>query len=497
MPAETNARTEDPRRSALSGHRRRDGAAGWRAGGEMNRGAPVAHPWLVRTNLVVFALFLGIVLLFGGASRADVLGQGVVRVAALVVIALCSFQIGREEWRSIRAPAAMLIALALVIAAQLIPVPPEVWRALPGRELYVQALDEAGIAGGWRPISLAPDLTLNSLLAVLPPLAAVLAMGVIGRAGYPLLVPVLLIAIALSALIGVLQVAAGSPYFYRVTNLGSAVGLFANRNHQALFLAMAFPLLAAWALLKRRSRTGDGSMRPWLALCFAAAVMPLLLVTGSRAGLLLGVVGAAAALAIALADTRLSPRRALPHVGRRMAIFAGIAFAAAVGMLAVFVFAGRDEAVRRLLEGGPSDARLEFFPIYLQMAGDFFPVGAGFGSFDPVFRAYEPYWALSTFYLNHAHNDPLQFAIEGGLPAIAVLAAFLVWAALRMIAFWKGNESGLTVLLGRSGSIMVGLALAASLVDYPLRTPIMAVVFAVAVCWMTDRPSPSQMPRAN
>ena len=37
-------------------------------------------------------------------------------------------------------------------------------------------------------------------------------------------------------------------WFYRITNNGFPVGLFANRNHAAVFLAALLPLATAWAL---------------------------------------------------------------------------------------------------------------------------------------------------------------------------------------------------------------------------------------------------------
>ena len=54
----------------------------------------------------------------------------------------------------------------------------------------------------------------------------------------------------------------------------------------------------------------------------------------------------------------------------------------------------------------------------------FLPFGAGFGTFDPVYRRFEPDALLSTIYLNQAHNEPMQLAMEGGIPALALLLVF-------------------------------------------------------------------------
>src|SRR5690606_26754911 len=124
------------------------------------------------------------------------------------------------------------------------------------------------------------------------------------------------------------------------------------------------------------------------------------------------------------------------------------------------------------------DQRLAFLPVYISMARDFFPFGSGFGSFEAVFRAYEPADALSVRYMNQAHNDLLQLAIEGGILALALLLCGLLWIGWSILRLWRFPEGS-----GRRPAIYLGssiaLWLAASLVDYPLRPPLAAMVFAV------------------
>src|SRR5688572_6479268 len=105
-----------------------------------------------RINFSLFVAFLAAVLLFGGASRADVLGQGVVRFAAILMIASSILQLDAEDWRRVRTPALLLLALTAVILIQLIPLPPAIWSSLPGRSTYVQALELGGIPAVWRPL---------------------------------------------------------------------------------------------------------------------------------------------------------------------------------------------------------------------------------------------------------------------------------------------------------------------------------------------------------
>lgn len=434
-----------------------------------------------RVNIVVLGLFLSIAILFGGASRADVLSLPLVRFAAIATIVIAALQLKSGQLRQIRLPLAFLAAIALVIGAQLIPLPPDWWAALPGHARFADNLASAGIAPGWRPVSLTPDLTLNSLLAVLPPLAVILASVMISRSHHArLLVPLLLIGIVISALLGLLQVSGGYPYFYRITNADSAVGFFANRNHLALFIAIALPLVACWAAMPH-ANPAYRRMRFWILLCVPAAVFPLLLVTGSRAGLIIAVVGL---LTMAGFKDPSAGTHAPTEYRRGWRIWA-IPVVVGLGAVLSVVFMSRGLALQRLLGGESGGERMENLPQYLHMVRDFFPLGSGMGSFDPLYRSYEPISSITPEYLNQAHNDIVQIAIEAGAPAILLLVLFLGWFAARSWRLWSRRIESTDALLGRAGSVIVLLILLSSFVDYPLRTPVIGAMMALACYWMT------------
>jgi O-antigen ligase len=113
-------------------------------------------------------------------------------------------------------------------------------------------------------------------------------------------------------------------------------------------------------------------------------------------------------------------------------------------------------------------------------------VGSGFGSFDPVFRVYEPDGLLSPNYLNHAHNDLLELAMVGGLPAMVLLVWFLVWLGTRGIAALRRSDGRTNTRMARLGLLMLVMMLLSSLVDYPLRTPLVAAICAVACGWLAE-----------
>jgi O-antigen ligase len=98
---------------------------------------------------------------------------------------------------------------------------------------------------------------------------------------------------------------------------------------------------------------------------------------------------------------------------------------------------------------------------------------------------------LSTIYMNQAHNEPLQLAIEGGVPALMLLGLFVWWWARTAVAIVRTRESVTRRTLGIAAIGMTVILMASSLVDYPLRTPLLGALFAIAaVMMMRATPAP-------
>lgn len=456
-------------------------------------------PFRPSSNLAENARFCSVValmaacFLWGGGSRFDIPGlillQPFAVLCALAVILLP----GPMRWDVARAPLAMLAALATILAVQLIPLPPSMWSALPGHAQMAPFIAESGADNAWRPLSVAPDLTLASLVGLVVPLAMLVGVAGLSEAASHKLLSWLLIAAALGTLLGIGQLVGGPGsafYRYAITNAGAAVGFFANRNHQALFLVAVWPMLAVWATLPLGS-PNERRFRRWTALAAAIALLPMIVVTGSRAGLVLAAVGLIAGWWLG----RDRERRTAVVQGHYAWIHRTAPLLVGLVLIAAAIVLSRAEAVDRLFSTNlPDEARLSYLPVLSDIAADFFPFGTGFGAFDPVFRLYEPDWALKPTYLNHAHNDLLELLITGGVPAVLLGATFLVWVALRLKAVWPWSAASVRrrfALLG--GAIVLILALG-SVVDYPLRTPLMAMLLALACMWLAgtrDREAPA------
>lgn len=424
------------------------------------------------------ALGCGFVVLLaalGGASRADELQQSLIRLIAILVIAAALWPLEFRAFRDARAPVAGLALVYLLLLGQLIPLPPDAWARLPGHGVYAAVAEQAH-SRGWRPWSLSPDLTLNALAALLPATAAGLVTLALDFRERLLLARLVVAVACVSAVLGLLQFAAGESalHLFRTTSDNSAVGLFANRNHQAVLMACALPLLAATASIELRHRSGNERRIMIFAAVMGAILVMGLASTGSRMGILLGVVGIACATTIAL----LTVVRSSTGVGTRWWL-AGLGITAGalggVGMLVI-----RSGAAARLANEPIDQTRIAALGPMLNAARAFLPLGSGFGTFQPVYQRFEPDSLLSTIYLNQAHNEPMQLAIEGGVPAIILLLLFLAWWVQAVVRTTRQRGSASKRALGMAMAAATLMLMLSSLVDYPLRTPLLSGLFAIA-----------------
>jgi O-antigen ligase len=435
--------------------------------------------------LILFSSFLVLAAMFGGASRADSLSQVLVRAVAIVMACVALLMANRTAWRGYGIVLVFIACFGALMAIQLIPLPPGMWTALPGRALLAQAAPLAGLEQPWRPISIMPDATINSLLSLLPGLAAILLFANVPPRHWPPILFLLLGIAMLSGLLGLVQVSTQLDwlYPYRITNDGTAVGLFANRNHQAVLLAMIYPLLGAIAAHLGVTQREKATSR-FMLFMVGLFLVPLILATGSRAGIVLVLIGILSAILLIhrAPDTRSTRSGIL-----RFPIWIWVsAILAMVALVFVTLYFSRGEAVQRLFERDLAEDKrfISFWPM-VEMAKIYFPFGTGFGSFPDIFRIHEPLESLGPTYMNHAHNDLLELVIEGGLAGVLLLAIFVGWIVKGAYNAWApGAETGTGGLLARLGSIFIAMMMLSSLADYPLRTPTLSVLFLLSCCWL-------------
>jgi O-antigen ligase len=431
--------------------------------------------------LGIAAAFILFVALIGGGSRDDILSLLLLRPAAILIGAYAILKLTARDVAAVRSPLIMLCVLIAIAILQLIPLPPGLWGLLPTRTALLDLFNVAGLTPGWLPISLFPSRTWNSLFAYMVPLACLLLLARVRSDQRDRLV-LLLLGIGLaSALLGLLQLllGEGSPaYLYRITNPRSAVGLFSNRNHQAVFLACMLPLLTAYAVMpgrEGRARVIAWTLCPLLGMFFLANV----LATQSRAGLGIGAVAMLSCFLLIPRDAFEPLRLRRFKVDVRHALLAAMIV---VGGLVV-LFGVRSNMLDRLVgENVVEDYRFQSLPQVWDMVKAFFPIGGGMGTFSDTYGAFEAGDAVDYSYFNHAHNDLLELLYETGAFGAALLGIGAVMLARQAWSIFSVPlQSRKDQILRRLGIVIVLLLLLASLVDYPLRTPLMSVFFVVAL----------------
>jgi O-antigen ligase len=163
---------------------------------------------------------------------------------------------------------------------------------------------------------------------------------------------------------------------------------------------------------------------------------------------------------------------------------AGLLFAVTVWLS---VSSGRAASIDRAMAGDlGGDARTELWAVVSDMVWRYAPMGTGFGTFDPAFRMSEPDAMLRPQYFNQAHNDFLQTVLEGGILGAVLLAAAVVWIVSRGIKIWAHAKKAdaASTGLGKLGLVAMVLIMAASMTDYPARTPMVMALIALAGIWL-------------
>ncbi len=410
----------------------------------------------------------------GGASRADMMAQVVTRLGCWTILIVAILFGPRPVLQEARPVVFLLTAAIILPLVQLIPLPPSWWQALPGRG----ALLISGEPVPWRPWTMTPGATWNALASLIVPATMLVLLTQANKQIHRRTPAILLTMCGAAVLLGLLQYS-GTWISNPLLNdtRGQLSSIFANRNHFALFLAIGCVLAPVWAFMDRGALHWRGPLAVGLILLFVLTI----LATGSRSGMLLG--GIALALAILLVGRRL--RRRLTGAPRWLPPVLAIAVLLVIGGFVALSFAAdRAEAINRMITlDAEADMRSRARPTVLSMINAYMPFGSGFGGFDPVFRIHEPFGLLKLTYFNQAHNDYLGIVLDGGIAGLAVLFAAILWWTMATIRTWR-MEADDTVLLGRLGSAVIFLIMAASLTDYPGRTPTTMAVLTIAAVWL-------------
>lgn len=420
---------------------------------------------------VTAVLFAALLLLGGGGAPAPLM-QAVLEAAGFAVLAYLVWAERRVAPFAGSAAALGLIAAMLTLALiQLLPLPPVVWRLLPGREVAGEVVRLAGLGGAWMPWSLVPEGTRLAVLQLIPATAVFVGVSMATPRQRVLLSRIPIAVAALSAVIGAAQ--AASPgnaglYLFPRSVFTTASGLFANRNFQSDLLLAAILLCSYQIRAETIERERDPRTRIRNLVLVWLGIMPLLaimvLATLSRAGALL--------LGPVLLASYFIAR------GRRAGALE-LAIGAGAIALVVILFATSPTFLAPLLERFESpNGRSEAWPDLFVACLRYFPFGAGLGTFDPIFRSVESLSFVSNTYFNHAHDDYIEIVLETGLLGVALVIAFYALFVPAAWRAWAVAAVSRTDWLRRVATLTMLILLGHSLVDYPLRTITLQALFA-------------------
>lgn len=396
---------------------------------------------------------------FGGGQGT--LGDSLTQLMALLLMVLLYRQYPeRKHW-----PKSALLAgiPLLMVLLYLLPAPDALTQSgLARQRLAIMLEPLIGDLGSQ--LSLSPIASERSLLWLLPATAMYLAALHFDKDQKRLAGLVVILLVSIGAVLGLGQKAGGldsALYFYSNTNRGSAVGFFANINHNAIAMAATLPLVLASLTIVANLRS-KARVSPLVYLLLSGIAVLFILgfmLSGSRAGLALGMLGCVLMLpALILGDH---------NKGARHWLFATLAVGLFFSLQIGIYFISQRFNVEAL-----ADVRLQIFPIAGQAASQFAPLGSGPGSFWFVFPQYDSNFLTGNVIVNHVHNDFLELWLEAGwlfIAAAAILIPAFLWQSAK-VWFFSGEMKSESVLLARAASIGLLVLLLHSSFDYPLRT---------------------------
>lgn len=380
-------------------------------------------------------LFLALIL--GGGAGPGLFTDSLLQAAIVVAVALVFS--GTGSLPASRIILFFLFATALSGLLQVVPLP--AWLFEGTRP---EVFDPVETGSPTRFISLGVERTLEATAFAVSGLLFALAVTKLRGEYVRALLPFFFIGVACNMLAGAMQFSMA-----QATSLESflpyaiTAGLFANVNHFSTLLFASIPLLVYHGLFVGRGL---------LATLAVAAILLVLLAAGSRAGVAIG-------MAITVLSLLFLAWRTRVGTLTTGALFVG---------LAVYSFGATTKFVEEL---DPEFGRLEFLRSTIEGLKENWIWGIGYGNFISGYGPYEREEMIFQPYVNHAHNDFLEIAFEGGIVAMVLLALYLLVFLLRMRHRLDP--------LQRAAFLSIVFILLHCTIDYPLRTMAVAITFAL------------------
>jgi O-antigen ligase len=235
-------------------------------------------------------------------------------------------------------------------------------------------------------------------------------------------------------------------------------GSFVNKNHFAGFMGMIIPFSLGIALRSRR-------LEEKVMFAFFGVVMAISLFFSLSRGGIISFIASMFVFSLIILTKGMTKKKFFP-----IALFS-------LALTVYLLFLGVSPIVERFAKGEVSgEQRLKAWHGTLQAFRDFPVFGSGMGTFQDIFKVYQPDGLY--LYWTHAHNDYLELLLELGIVG-AALAAVFFFTALRAIlkTKWKGREVYIwAAVLASLTAIAVH-----SIVDFNLHIPSNAILFSLVL----------------
>lgn len=420
------------------------------------------------------SFFLILCFILGGTSQDVVAPKLPLYLFSLVIIGACLMVLNRSSalWKL---KGLMLIFGALFIGhlIYLIPLPPEIWSNLPGREFVAQGYSTLGAELPWLPLTMTPEKTLFSVFDYFPAIALVLMIGtVVSSNEIRLAFATIGIFGICIVILGIFQVSRITEilHFYSFTNEKTAVGFFSNSNHYGIFLLMLIPIaMCAFNYVQSFYQEEANHRLTFSIICIFASLMGI----GASGSLGANLLIFPTLAAIFYIWSSSAKKKNIYLIGM-------IASIAAVFLFDMFVWGNlKQELLGKFTSIEPSTRQIMFENSY-HMSKTFFPFGTGPGSFADVYRLVEQAGRKT---IPHAHNDYIEMVSEYGIFGVFWMLMALIWIGKNIFKamFYRAKSNRLAQYM----SVCIVIPLIHSVFDYSLRTISVMTLFIFCLSILT------------
>ncbi len=445
---------------------------------------PAGEGVMPRIAFVLLAVILIIAPLFRAGRVPLALMALELLAAALLVVTLWQAKPLQQVNRY--ALFAILFMLLLYLL-YLIPLPPLLSALLPRYALHT-AVNTAVFGSATTPqglftASVVPGETFASLMVLLLSLAVFIATSSLnGTRRYRLVILLLWIA-GFEAALGLMQYGqqTGPLFLGMERSFGSGTGTYPNRDHLVGLLEMVLPislgLFAVSATRKHRSKARGrlrqhasflNTLKGQKAVVYAFLTFLLLLgivFTKSRTGIALTIV--AVLLSMPAFSTRIGGDNSYGKIGTIVAIALGLAIM--IGLAPILDRFSADQLT--------DDTRMGMYSATLEGIGALLPLGSGPGSFSSIFPAFQTL-DLGKFFIDHTHNDYLEWFFEWGILLLPILLLLLIAYVRQWPKVWQQGKWSKHQFAQVGAGIGILLLALHSLIDYNLHIPANIIYFA-------------------